>query len=131
MTTISCVGQLLAESGALELNALRYILLDVLPDEKESHFFSRPPKGMARRPDTTELLGMLHTRDYTVNSKQLFPVFSIRNIGHKEPVIVSNYNGYCMASALLVMLTWGALACVLRCSTLRARVSRISTSPTT
>lgn len=51
----------LAESGALELNALRYILLDVLPDEKESHFFSRPPKGMARRPDTTELLGMLHT----------------------------------------------------------------------
>ena len=32
------------------------------------------------------LLGVLHTRDYTVNSKYLFPVYSIRSVGHKEPV---------------------------------------------
>ena len=51
----------LAEARVLELGALRYVLLDVLPDEKKAHFFSLPPKGMARRPDADDLAGMLGT----------------------------------------------------------------------
>ena len=49
----------LAGAGSLELSALRYLLVDCTPDEKELHFFSAPSKGGARRPDAEALDTML------------------------------------------------------------------------
>jgi uncharacterized membrane protein YgcG len=67
----------LAEGHDFDLGALRYILLDVMPDEKKMHFFSQPPKGMTRRPDCEDLVGMLSTaafKDAFAQSEKRAPV---------------------------------------------------------
>ena len=58
----------LAEAAALDLSALRCILVDCTADEKEQHFFTRPPEktGLRRRPDADELAGMLNSETFAV-----------------------------------------------------------------
>ena len=48
----------LAESGDLNLSALRYVLVDCLPDERNLHIFSRSKDG-GRRPDADDLSQLL------------------------------------------------------------------------
>ena len=57
------LGRLLTDD-ALDLGALRHVLLDVTADAKEMCFFSTVGKGQARRPDADELSAMLRAGSF-------------------------------------------------------------------